>query len=332
MSLDIRQSTLCIMAAVFVFPAVQLHALPRETCQSTPAPPKDLALKLETKDDQAVFRQGEIITLRVRYEARVRGKYLLNNRSYDRSGRLDGMEIFCIDPAVGIDPLRDYFNSAEAFIGGGLSSEEGLGPAPHDIDIDLNEWQTLPPGDYRVSVIGSRVSLGIEGDFHSWNNKPIPLSSNEVEFRVIVADKGWQAAQLADVVRVLDSSSAESEKRHAARVLRFLGSEDAVQELVRRFWSGDQNLDWDFEAGLFGSPCRATVIDEMRGMIKAQPTGVRREFADALVTLELQSDPHFRPPQRASKDYERAFDAYRAEHDRRMAVYMASAATEPRFP
>ena len=277
-----------------------------------------------------MFRQGEIVALIAKYQARVRGKYLLDNRSYDRSGRLEGMEVFCIEPAVGIDPLRDYFNSAEFFIEGGLSSEEGLGPASRDVDIELNEWESLPPGSYRLSIIGYRISVGSEKDVHSWDGNPIPLRSNTIEFRVIAADPEWQSAQLAEAVGVLDSpASTDDEKRHAARVLRFLGSEEATRELVRRYWSWDQNLDWEFEAGLFGSPYSATAINAMRALVKRRPNQARWEFVDTLVTLELQGDPHYRPPQRDSKDYERAFNLYRAEHDKRMVRYIGDRAARP---
>ena len=51
-------------------------------------------------------------------------KYYLNTRGYDRSGRLNGLEVFCIAPGTGEDPLSDYFNGVMGFLGGGLGGEQ----------------------------------------------------------------------------------------------------------------------------------------------------------------------------------------------------------------
>jgi hypothetical protein len=49
---------------------------------------------------------------------------VVNNRNYDRSGRLSGEEIFCLAPERGTDPLDDYFHSILGYMMGGLSSDQ----------------------------------------------------------------------------------------------------------------------------------------------------------------------------------------------------------------
>jgi hypothetical protein len=267
-----------------------------DICSAASNPPSEVSLSLSLKNGQTSFQQGEIVTLLAQYSARKAKEYLLNNRSYDRSGRLEGMEVFCFELGSGADPLADYFNSAMGFIAGGLFSEQQLDRSPHTIELDLNEWRTLPPGSYQVSIVGNRVSMGTEGDWKSWNGSPIPLRSNPVSFRVERADSGWQRTQLTAAIAVLDAPhSTESGKRRAARILRFLGSDDSTRELVRRYLCASETFIWDFEAGLYGSPYRSTAIREMRAVVEAARGRVPDAFIDTLVTLELQSDSRYRP-------------------------------------
>jgi hypothetical protein len=329
MPLRVRLSSqLFVVTAMLMLSPPLLPAQKLGGCPAIPSSPPDISLNLSLNGGQAVFQEGEIIALTVRYTTKTKGKFLLNNRGYDRSGRLDGMEVFCVEPEGGKDPLADYFNAYRAFMGGGLFSNQDLSRSPA-IKIELNEWRSLPPGSYSVSVIGNRASVGTEKEWKSWNGAAIPLRSNPVAFRVERADPRWQTAQLAVAVRLLDSPrSAENEKKHAARVLRFLGSEDATRELVRRYLAGPRENSWDNEAGLFGSPFRATAIREMRAALRTARGQVREDFVDTLVTLELQSDIRFRPPRfdPKTKDIgDSGFDAYDSEHKRRVAKYMAEA-------
>lgn len=131
-------------------------------CRTRLASPGDLSLRLAVDRNQPVFQEGEITRLRAGYATGAKAKYILNNRSYDRSGRLGGMEVFCIEPASENDPLRDYFNSAQGFLGGGLYSEQQLRSAPTEIGLELNEWETLLPGRYTVFIVGYRVATSAQ--------------------------------------------------------------------------------------------------------------------------------------------------------------------------
>src|SRR6185437_16038373 len=64
-------------------------------CDEHPDPPGDASLRLLMKEGQSVFREGEIIALTAEYLADASDKYLVNNRNYDRGGRLSGEEAFC---------------------------------------------------------------------------------------------------------------------------------------------------------------------------------------------------------------------------------------------
>jgi hypothetical protein len=113
-----------------------------DPCVSLVSQPSDISLQLSLKNGQTVFREGEIIALTAEYTSSSEKKYYLNTRGYDRSGRLNEMDVFCIDPATAVDPLSDYFNGSMGFLGGGLSTEQDLSSNPHPINLELNEWAT----------------------------------------------------------------------------------------------------------------------------------------------------------------------------------------------
>jgi hypothetical protein len=305
-----------------------------DPCSVGPAQVADASLHLDLNNGQSVFHEGEIIALTAEYRANSSNKYLVNNRSYDRSGRLSGEEVFCLEPGNGRDPLDDYFNSASGFMGGGLFSEEDPGGKPFIVNLELNEWESLPPGSYRLTIVGGRLSLGKEDDAVTWHDTPIPLRSNTIEFTVEPADPGWQDLQLATVKGILDSPSAsEDEKKHAARVLRFLGSEASTRELARRYSSGEERFGWEYKFGLYGSPHRTGAVQAMKAELADPQRAVTREYVSTLVSLEMQSDPKLRLPAFDPKDretWERARDAYEADFERRVNEYMQQASGAPK--
>lgn len=295
-------------------------------CNPNLQQPGDLTLRISVKNGQRIFRQGEIITLVAEYSSTNTKKYLLSTRNYDRSGRLQGTEVFCIDPSGGEDPLSDYFKSG-SFMMGGLSSDLDPGEKPFVIEIELNEWKSLPPGSYRLSIEGRRIGA-LDREHAEPIQRNIPLRSDEVDFQIIEAEPAWQAEQLALAEKELDSGEPDVAK-HAARVLRFLGSEAATRELARRYYSGEQEFGWDFKFGLFGSPHRSDAIAGLKAAIRAPQHPVTGEMVQTLSTLELQSDPKTRLPAYDHQDTEswrQINEAYEAALKQKMGGYMSDAA------
>jgi hypothetical protein len=302
-----------------------------DTCSTPASQSGDVSLQLSSKNSQTVFREGEIIALTAEYSSASDKRYYLNTRGYDRSGRLNGMEVFCIDPSAGDDPLSDYFNGAMGFIGGGLGGEQDLGSKTYPINLELNEWKSLPPGSYRLSIVSHRVTVPTDNNPYGPSAPVIPLRSNNVEFQVVKAEPEWQGEQLAAAEKALDSSDPTGDDaKHAARVLRFLRSEAATQELARRFFSGnDQPFGWDFKFGLFGSPYRVTAIEGMKAGLKDPQHPVTQELVQTLATLEMQSDPKFRLPKYDETNKEtwmKARDEYFAAFNKQVADHISDVA------
>ena len=292
-SVIFRSSQLALTCFI-VFGASQVRCQPDE-CKAAQTSPGDLSLGISLKNGQTVFREGEIIPLSAEYTANTSKKYLLNNRGYDRSGRLSGMEEFCLTPVIDVDPLEDYYSNPWGFFGGGLFSEQDPADQPFSVELQINEWLSLPPGHYHLSIVGNRVSMKVRGTESSTEGKAIPLRSNAVDFEVTSADPEWQAAQLTAAIRILDSPAlAKDEREHAARVLRFLDSEGSTRELARRYWSGSEEFGWEFKLGLYGSPFRSVAIEAMKAALVDASHPITREFASTLVELEMLSDPKLR--------------------------------------
>jgi len=291
----------------------------------------DISLELSLKDGQTIFRQGEVIALTATYSSASEKPYSLDTRNYDRSGRLSGTEVSCIVPPTEKDPLTDYFDGGMGGIGGGLSGTWELRrEGPFVVNMELNEWKSLSPGSYRLRIAGHRVSLPGENSGNP-EARPIPLQSNEVEFQVVEASPEWQAEQLAASVHALDSADPSSEEaKHAAKILRFLGSEASTRELARRYWgSNDQPFGWDFKFGLFGSPYRTQAIESMKAALQDGRHPVTQEFLNTLALLEVQSDPKSQLPPYDEKNAEawtRVRDAHFEAINKLAAKYTAEAA------
>ena len=321
----------CGGAVLLSLPAASLaiHTRP-DLCSTNVDAPAGLTLHLDLADGTTIFHEGEIIALAAEYKAGAPKMYTVNNRNYDRSGRLDGDEIFCIAPDAGTDPLFDYFHSAGGFFGGGLSSSADPGDKPFVVNLELNEWLSLPPGSYRLSIIGNRATKYDPTTPMHESTDDAAVRSNEVQFQVVAADPDWQAAQLGAALQSLESTTAsDEEKKHAARVLRFLGSEASTRELARRYWSGDHAFGWDMKFGLYGSPHRSIAIEAMKAQLTDPAHPISNEFIDTLVSLEMAADPNYKIPAYDEKhpdDFHRALDAYSAERQRRESAYLALAA------
>ena len=269
-----------------------------ESCTAITPGPSDVDLQLSLKNGRLLYHEGEIIPVELAFRSPAEKKYSLDTRNYDRSGRLN-VETFCVEPDRGRDPLADYYESGLfGFMGGGLGGEHALDQTPYVVALELNEWQSLPPGGYRLRVVSHRVRVAAAASEPGSGMTPVPLASNTVEFQVIAATPAWQAEQLAEAVSVLaNSGSSDQQAAHAARVLRFLGSEAGTRELARRFWAqNDQPHGWDFMFGLVASPHRATAIEGLKAATADPQHAVTRELVQTLAFLEIQSGPEYKLP------------------------------------
>ena len=306
------------------------------SCEAPLNSPAGLSVTVSMKQGQNVFRQGEIIRLVISTTSDAEGEYLWNSKDYDRMGRND-LESFCIEPDSGRDPLRDYFDSREATIGGGLFNEWVLGNKPQTTELDLNEWYSLTPGHYRLRVVSSRVSIPKKKKSSTRYANPISLRSNPVEFTVVEAEPEWQAEQIRlaeqelsrgnSPVRTADGENQDvrfedGPRIHAKRVLRFMETRQSEHEIAVLFAEAPEGEPtWEYAAGLWGAADRAAVIEDMRAVLRSHHL-VNESFVHDLVEMEMYSDPKWRSLLHEG-DAGNAWETYLAELNRRTDAYMA---------
>jgi hypothetical protein len=241
------------------------------------------------------FHPGEIIPLELAFSSTLPKTYTLDAATYDRSGRLPN-EQFHLDPSSGVvDPYDDYYHSGGGFFGGGLRGMPTLSDKPVTIPLTLNEWLRFDqPGTYRLYDVSTRlIDQRAPGDAAL---RETPVTSNVIEFEILPRDAAWEQQTLAEAVRTLgvprvDAGEAENHRiearQQAARVVRFLGTPEAVREMVGRLSNDAPEGTFDYHMGLFGTPHRALVVQEMESQLLGPEQPVTASFLNTLAQLKM---------------------------------------------
>jgi hypothetical protein len=254
--------------------------------------PSGLIYTIRLKDNKNSFQQGEIIPIEFGFSSKLPNKYQLDNRLYDRGGRL-GIDSYQIDPSDGaVDPLEN----SKPGMDGGLSSPPILNEKPYLIVRELNEYLRFDkPGKYRLYVISDRIESDPVDQQESKQQKiRSQATSNIIEFIILPRNKEWADQRLQMAKRILVSSDRlkpiqlDEKIASAVRMIRFLGTEEAVRYMVRHF----SEFESDFGDGLIGSPFRSTVIKEMEVGLNAPDCAVTGRY---LWILTLCSYAHQYP-------------------------------------
>ncbi|HKS41122.1 MAG TPA: hypothetical protein VJX74_10965 [Blastocatellia bacterium] len=277
-----------------LFALICLVAILSTTFAVTPQQTQDAWLRVQTASGKTQFQIGEIIPLKLSFTSSAAKKYQISMATYDRSGRMN-YEKFLVEPEAGwSDPLRSYFVSGGSSIGG-LAGIQLLSQEPAIIQLDLNEWVRFDlPGKYSLRIVSHRVAER-EGN-KSLTESDSNFISNELQLTIVPASKSWQDETLKKAVATIDRIKSSSSKtapavnqatadQAALKVLRYLGTEKAVQELARHLRGEDSHTDFECMFGLFGSPYRDVAINEMNRLLVAPDHPVSSTFSYALCVL-----------------------------------------------
>src|SRR5262249_501839 len=141
----------------------------------------------------------------------------------------------------------------------------------------------------------------------------------------VPADSDWAKQTLATVTATLNTKNSSEKRRDACRVLRFLGTKQAVSELVKHFDGSDSDSGCEFEIdfGLRSTPHRALAVTEMERQLVAPDFAVTSEFLSVLSFLSFfqQGGPPL--PEIEPNASEEAIKVWRNAFDRRNEVYTA---------
>lgn len=265
-----------------------------------PQPDSPIRLTLRLTDGRLQFRPGEIIPIELEFSSATRTRFTVDGATYDRSGRLT-IDEFVIDRIDDVsDPMLDYFGSIGGFIGGGIRGMGVLGDKPFTVKLELNEWFRFDkPGMYTLAVKSRRVT-----DEFVTPYAVVAVESNTVSFEILPRDATWDASQLETARRIIDANQPPLGARAGCRMIRFLGTDAAAMEMIRRYGADtDHGCDFDYMAGLFSAANRAAVVRAMEGGLRAADQPVTGSYLRTLSTLSVYlQHPEFRPAQtRATK-------------------------------
>jgi hypothetical protein len=269
--------------------------------QLVPVGSSAVNLTVRFADGRSQFRPGEIISVALEFNSVVPQRFVVDGATYDRSGRLT-IDDFIIEPMDDVsDPMLDYFASVGGSIGGGFRGIGMLGEEPFKVTLDLNDrFRFDKPGTYTLRVRSRRVTDEMVGP-----DAVVPIESNTISFDILPRDEAWETAQLDLARHSVDAREGPTLGRAGCRIMRYLGTEAAALEIVRRYGSGDaeQGCEFDYMAGLFAAPNRAAVVRAMEAGLRAPEKPVTAGYVRTLAVLSVYLEhPDFRPtPTRENK-------------------------------
>ena len=248
--------------------------------------PPGASLNLRLKDGKAKFKQGEVITIEMLFSSSLPDTYRLDARTYDRSGYLEA-DSYHVEPEVSVtQPLFDYRQSGMfgGSMGGIMPMPPTLESKPYIITQDLNEFLRFDrPGKYRLYVSNTRIGRLDPNSSHRVAGQ-FPVTSNVIEIEILPADRDWQEQRLKEAIAIIDDGK-QRDRRPGCRMLRFLNSEDAEAEMIRRYRGNTDGCDGEFHFGLVSSPRRDSVIDQMESTLTAPDHPITGPFIHTLATL-----------------------------------------------
>ena len=267
----------------------------RAPAPSVVPPNAPVVLTLRLADGRRQFRPGEIIPIELEFRSATPKRFAVDGATYDRSGRLMIDELV-VDPIDDVsDPMLDYFGSSGGFIGGGLRSIGVLGEKPFTVKLELNEWFRFDkPGRYTLLVKSRRVT-----DESSTPPGPVPVESNTVSFEIVSRDAAWEASELEAARRMIDTDRPPLGAARGCRTMRFLGTEAAAMEMIRRSGANiDQGCEFEYLAGLFSAANREAVVRAMEAGLRAADQPVTGSYLRTLSKLSVYlQHPELRPAQ-----------------------------------
>ena len=126
---------------------------------------------------------------------------------------------------------------------------EVLGQEPVSASLVLNEHLRFNrPGRYRLFVVSNRVE---PVDQYAG----LSVASNVIDLEILPADASWQQRLTAEAVAALRNDGDTTELEAACRVLRFVGTAEAVIAILDHYpLRAARSCQHEFSFGLIGAP------------------------------------------------------------------------------
>jgi len=257
--------------------------------------PPDVNFRIRFPGDKSSWNIGEVIPLHLEFSSPNSGKWLASAWRQDRAGHLDE---FHLDPSSGATDPLEGIPRFDGVMAGVVPRPYVLSADPVTIVHDLNEWVRFEqPGSYRLYATTRRLCLNPEPERadgplpHCWSGDQIEAVSNVITLDISEPPQGWAQDQFRAALKALDAPKSDEVDR-GARILRFLGTPEAAEEMARRLGEGTYR-GRAFELGILSSPHRAKVLSFMEHLLVAPGQPVTVRFVEAMASLFMLEN---RPP------------------------------------
>ena len=262
------------------------------------ANPPGVSVTLSLTGGVTRFHRGEIIPLSAVFTSSLPDAYQVDTDAGSRDLQWGG-DAFHADNATGApDPLRGYYTRDVVVYNGPGPLLEPLGVKPVTISYIVNEWLRFDaPGHYRVYLTSGRIVDAGKGRQDVFFFQGRTTASNIVEFDILPDDPAWDVQTLSDALLILNAQGEDLKTQDArlaaARTLRFLGTPEAAKALASEYGHFTEYDSWNSPAyfqtrlGLFGSPERAVVIQEMKHRLADPNFPVFTFFLNDLAQTQL---------------------------------------------
>jgi hypothetical protein len=223
--------------------------------------PAGITVTLRASGGRTQFRLGEIVPVELVFQSSTRGVY----RIWEVPSReIMGEEFddFQVDPKEGaaVFPQR-----AASTYDGPTFEPIAIYGSPATVLLTLNDWVAFrKPGHYRITLETDRAVTG--SPF-----KLVTLRSNAIEIDEVDPEPGWAEAQLSRASDLVSNSRPDYEN-DGARILRFLGTRQAADAMVRFHLYGPPGAQYELVRGMQESPFRADIISGLEAGIAAGAT------------------------------------------------------------
>lgn len=316
-----------LVPVFFLLTATDAHA------QAGPPPDANVTFHISIVGGERPFRVGETIPIELAFSTAVSNRYQVNHASYDRSGRME-YEHFRVSPSRGsVDPLA---NRTLRGMSGGITGFSFLSAKPWTIRLNVNEWVRFTrPGTYQLEITSDRIEVKDPAAVRG--TAPIIVVANPITLRIVPSTAAWRKDTLDRAISVLNqpvpatppSDAYYQARSQALNTLRFLGSRDAIRELVNRLGESEiGNGDGICILGLISAPEPAVALAALEAALIDPDRPIDGRFLDAFRTVSSYPPDQARWRQDQQRALEKLVTALSKKRGRALAISLATAANE----
>ncbi len=305
-----RVSFICALAQLCTIGTLTLCASHVALAQSpTTAPPSQLAtasaavspLHLKISTDKPSYHVGEAIRVQLNFTSDVEHAFqIVAQASLPENDSLDELSI---TPAELAPPYNA--NEAQLVRPHANPSHEDIQSAPlgtkgsHYTLLLNDRFKLKKPGVLHLTIVSRRVVADFgandkdKGGETAATPPPFPVTSNTLTITIVPPTPAWQAAELADIKKQLDtipsnvSGAPSPERQQAIDRLIYLNSPAAAREMVQRFVNSPDVEQEEYATGMALSDHRSAAI-EAANKFAGDPTfGITFEFQSLVSILPM---------------------------------------------